>query len=207
MIIIGARGQAKEVFDMLPDEFLSGDLFFYDDINTYDHPYLFNIRIVRSLEEAKDLFLKDNRFILGIGGPANRKNLFEKFTWIGGKAVSVIAASVKTGRDHRNIGTGTTIMHSALISPDVRIGVGVLINFGAAVHHDSRIGNFTEIAPQAVITGNVKIGDLSFIGANATILPNITVGSNAIVGAGSVVTKDIPDHTVVMGNPAIPYKK
>ena len=40
------------------------------------------------------------------------------------------------------------------------------------------------------------------IGSGATILPNITIGEHAIVGAGSVVTKDVPAHSIVAGNPA-----
>jgi acetyltransferase-like isoleucine patch superfamily enzyme len=47
------------------------------------------------------------------------------------------------------------------------------------------------------------------IGANATILPGVSIGEGAMVGAGSVVTKDVPDRTVVVGNPAriIKYTK
>ena len=40
------------------------------------------------------------------------------------------------------------------------------------------------------------------IGIAATILPGVTVGENSIVGAGSVVTKDVPDNSIVAGNPA-----
>jgi acetyltransferase-like isoleucine patch superfamily enzyme len=40
------------------------------------------------------------------------------------------------------------------------------------------------------------------IGANATILPGVTIGQHAMVGAGAVVTKDVPAHTTVIGNPA-----
>ena len=40
------------------------------------------------------------------------------------------------------------------------------------------------------------------IGTNATILPNLTIGRWAMVGAGAVVTKDVPDHALVVGNPA-----
>jgi len=41
-----------------------------------------------------------------------------------------------------------------------------------------------------------------WIGANVTILPGVTIGENAIIGACSVVTKDVPDNAVVVGNPA-----
>lgn len=39
-----------------------------------------------------------------------------------------------------------------------------------------------------------------------TILPGVTIGKNAVIGAGSVVTHDVPDNTVVVGNPARPLK-
>ena len=50
--------------------------------------------------------------------------------------------------------------------------------------------------------GCIEIMDNVFIGANSTILYNVRIGSNAIVAAGSVVTKDVPENTIVGGNPA-----
>ena len=41
-----------------------------------------------------------------------------------------------------------------------------------------------------------------WIGVNVTILPGVTIGENAVVGAGAIVTKDVPDNAVVVGNPA-----
>ena len=45
------------------------------------------------------------------------------------------------------------------------------------------------------------------IGSNATILCGITIGENALIGAGSVVVKDVPENTIVVGNPARVIKK
>jgi acetyltransferase-like isoleucine patch superfamily enzyme len=42
----------------------------------------------------------------------------------------------------------------------------------------------------------------SSVGANATLLPGVSIGLGAMVGAGAVVTKDVPDYAVVIGNPA-----
>jgi len=53
-----------------------------------------------------------------------------------------------------------------------------------------------------IIRGRVVIKDDAWIGAGAIILPNVTIGRGAIVGAGAVVTKDVPDLTVVGGVPA-----
>lgn len=48
----------------------------------------------------------------------------------------------------------------------------------------------------------ITIKDNVWIGINSTILPGVTIGKNAIIGASSVVTKDVPDNAVVVGNPA-----
>ena len=56
----------------------------------------------------------------------------------------------------------------------------------------------------ARLTGrlNTKIGKRCFIGVNAIIMPGVTIGDEVIVGAGAVVTKDVPSHCIVAGNPA-----
>ena len=55
--------------------------------------------------------------------------------------------------------------------------------------------NFTKI-------GLVEIGNDVFIGSGSIILPNVRIGNNVVIGAGSVVSKDIPDDSLVLGNPA-----
>ena len=46
------------------------------------------------------------------------------------------------------------------------------------------------------------IGDNVVIGTHAQIIGNVTIGNNSIVGAGAIVTRDVPDNVVVVGNPA-----
>jgi len=53
-----------------------------------------------------------------------------------------------------------------------------------------------------LITKPITVGKNAFIGARAMILPEVCIGERVIVGAMSVVTKDVPDHQVVAGNPA-----
>ena len=48
----------------------------------------------------------------------------------------------------------------------------------------------------------VRIGNDVWIGGNVTILPGVTIGNNVVVAAGAVVTKDVPDNTLVGGVPA-----
>ena len=53
-----------------------------------------------------------------------------------------------------------------------------------------------------LITKPITVGKNAFIGARAMILPGVCIGDRAIVGAMSVVSKDVPDHQIVAGNPA-----
>ncbi|WP_461213559.1 sugar O-acetyltransferase [Lacticaseibacillus sp. GG6-2] len=48
----------------------------------------------------------------------------------------------------------------------------------------------------------ITIGDNTWLGGNVTVLPGVTIGNNVVVGAGAVVTKDLPDDVVAVGNPA-----
>lgn len=79
----------------------------------------------------------------------------------------------------------------------VEIGKNTLITGARILTHDASTKKslgYTKI-------GKVKIGNNVFIGINTIILPNVKIGNNVIVGAGTVVTKDIPDNSVVVGNP------
>jgi len=60
----------------------------------------------------------------------------------------------------------------------------------------------TPIRLQGHIAQNIMIGDDVWFGANSIVLPGVTIGNHVVIGAGSVVTTDIPDYSVAVGNPA-----
>ncbi len=114
------------------------------------------------------------------------------------------------------IGVNCNICANVLIENDVVVGDNVTIKSGVQLWDGVCIEDNVFIGPNATFTNDafprskvypeqflqtlVKVG--ASIGANATILPGITIGKNAMVGAGSVVTKDVPDGAIVIGNPA-----
>lgn len=100
------------------------------------------------------------------------------------------------------IGDGCQILPGAVISAEAELGKGCIINHKASVDHECRIGSGVHIAPGATLCGLVSVGDAAFVGAGVTIPPRLNVGRHAVVGAGAVVTRDVPDHAVVVGNPA-----
>ncbi|MGJ1191645.1 sugar O-acetyltransferase [Sphingobacterium siyangense] len=103
---------------------------------------------------------------------------------------------------------------------NTKIGKNVFINFdcvfldlGGIIIEDDvliapKVSLLTEGHPieaenrQSLNVATIHIKKNAWIGANATILPGVTIGENAVVAAGSVVSKDVPDNTVVGGIPA-----
>jgi sugar O-acyltransferase (sialic acid O-acetyltransferase NeuD family) len=203
MLIIGAKGFAKEVLEVVHQLNQLDNLAFYDDINDDISGSLYNkFPILKTTAEASKYFqIVDNRFTIGIGNPVLRKIIYKKFTVLGGIFTSTISQS-GIGNYDISIGEGSNILSGVTISNSVKIGIGTILYYNSIITHDCVIGDFVEISPCVTILGRCKIGNYCQIGANSTILPDLTIGNNVVVGAGAVVTKNIPDNCVVVGVPA-----
>jgi acetyltransferase-like isoleucine patch superfamily enzyme len=70
------------------------------------------------------------------------------------------------------------------------------------VTHDGGTLLFRDIIPDLEITKPIEVGNNVYIGVRSIILPGVKIGNECIIAAGSVVTKDVPDHSVVGGVPA-----
>lgn len=100
------------------------------------------------------------------------------------------------------LGKGTQILANTVVAAGVQIGNYGIVNNSANIDHECILGTGVHVAPGAVLCGKIEVGDYSMIGAGATILPRLKIGNRVIVGAGAVVCKDVPDQSIVYGNPA-----
>ena len=116
------------------------------------------------------------------------------------------------------IGKNCTIGQNVNIGNNVVIGNNVKIQNNVSVYEGVELEDYVFCGPSMVFT-NIKIPRSEFpqqgseyyqrtlvkksasIGANATIVCGVTIGEYAVIGAGAVVTKDVPDYAMVIGNP------
>jgi len=119
----------------------------------------------------------------------------------------------------------SAIHPSAYLDPSTKIGYGTLIcahactSFGPVIGnfihvytngfigHDSVIKDFSTITAHSVIGARVTIDEGAHIGLNSTIREDLRIGKYSIIGMGSVVTKNVEDYSIYVGNPAQFLKK
>ena len=127
-------------------------------------------------------------------------------------------------RSGASIGAQCVVGRDAFIDEGVRVGDRVKIQNGALIYHGVTVGNGVFIGPGAILTNDrypraitatgelaqgddwtvspIELEDGCSIGAGAIVVAGLRVGRFATVGAGAVVTHDVPDQALVVGNPA-----
>jgi UDP-2-acetamido-3-amino-2,3-dideoxy-glucuronate N-acetyltransferase len=127
-------------------------------------------------------------------------------------------------REGASIGPGCIVGKGAYIDLGVRVGANCKIQNYALIYHGSTLGDGVFIGPAVILTndprpraithdgaikstddwdcGQIVVEDGASIGAGAIVLPGVRIGRFALIGAGAVVTRDVPPHALVAGNPA-----
>ena len=96
------------------------------------------------------------------------------------------------------VGNNSLILDDAVIQPFVSIGNDVFIWGGAMIGHHAVIRDHSWITGSANVGGLSDIGEACFLGMNATIGPEVKVGAKSLLGANSLVTKCVPDNSVII---------
>jgi sugar O-acyltransferase (sialic acid O-acetyltransferase NeuD family) len=202
LIIIGAGGMGRVMYDMARESYGYGDIFeikgFIDD----------NINALNNFENyppmigtIKDYEIQpDDIFICSIGG-AFRRECMERIINKGGEFISLIH---KTARIGTNVKLGKAIMVGAFttIAADAVVGDYNFIQSYTIIGHDVVIGDWNRIDSHVMFIGGVKVGNNNMIHTSAVLNHGVEVEDNAHIGACSFVTRKVESGTTVFGNPA-----
>tara|TARA_R110000851_G_scaffold73980_2_gene163332 strand:+ start:98662 stop:99369 length:708 start_codon:yes stop_codon:yes gene_type:complete len=217
--LIGAGGFAREVMPLVVECFkksLSSDglpgidhVFFVENepknsqVNGY--PLI-------SLDEFLAFDCKNRYFNIAIADSKVRQKIAIECIEKGAEPFSINASNF-VAYDCNEFGKGMIMCAHTAVTSNVKIGDFFHANIYSYVAHDCVIGNYVTFAPNVHCNGNVHIHDHAYIGTGAVIKQGRTsseplvIGEGAVVGMGAVVTKDVPPHTTVVGNPAKVFTK
>jgi len=204
LVLLGSGGHAGSCADIV------------DSITTYSISCGGKIFIEICIPDTRVLSKKEwdylckeyGRFILGVGQIHNsmiRREIVDEVSNRGGQFVTLISPYAKVSSKCK-IGTGAVIMPNVSINRNAVIGNNCILNTGCIIEHDAKIGNFCHISTGAVVNGDCVVGNDSFIGSNAVLLNQIKIGNDISIGAGSVVTRDLTQRAIYVGNPAFYLK-
>lgn len=160
----------------------------------------FGIPVLGGIELVESLAGSDVGFVnLITGNTRIRYETSREIVTAGGRLTNFIHPSIDLTMC--KLGVGIYLQEAVVVQAGVEIGDNSSIHMGALIGHETIVGSSVFIAHAVSVSGCCIIGDGTFIGTNATVLPRIKIGSWVTIGAGAVITKDVPDYAVVVGNP------
>lgn len=208
IVILGTGGNCIDILDTLLDinDVLGNEVYhcigFLDD-NPAKLAFTFNgVGVLGPLSKMKEL--SDCSFVFGIGSVANywkRKDILGRTGIDDDRFETIIHPTASISR-FATIGQGAVVFQNVTVTSNARIGRYVNVLPNSIISHDDNIGDFTCIAGGVCVSGNVQVGQGCYLGTNSTIKEGVKIGTDCLVGMGSVVIRDVPDNTVVVGNPA-----
>lgn len=186
MYLYGASGHAKVIIDILKSSRIELEGLVDDNPNVNE---LLGYPVFHRKANISPL-------IISIGDNKIRQEIVHKLNVEFGIAIHPSAIMSPTA----TVEEGTVIMQGAIIQSCVHVGKHCIINTGTSVDHECVIEDYVHISPHSTLCGNVHVSEGTWIGAGSTILPGVKIGKWCVIGAGSVVTKNIPDGVLAVGN-------
>lgn len=197
MYLFGASGHAKVIIEILEKSGVQIKGLF-DDNRTINKLFNYDCTEYLQVKYSSELL------IISIGDNKIRKAIVDRIGHLNyGKAIDIDSLVSKRVA----IGVGSVVMPGSIINSDTHIGKHCIINTNASLDHDCNLSDFVHISPGCSLSGGITVGEGTHIGTGSSIIPNIKIGKWCIIGSGSVIIRDIPDYSVVVGNPGKIIKK
>lgn len=200
LILLGGGGHCKSVIDVAVS---AG----YTILGILDKPEEVGKMVldyeVIGVDDDIPLYVDKAEFIITVGfikDPTLRIKLYNKVLNAGGKFATLIASTAHVSK-YATIGTGTVIMHQAVVNAGAVIGDNVIINTFANIEHDVHIGNQCHISTGAIINGNANIADETFVGSQSVVNQGINF-AGGVIASLSVLTKSTTQRGIYAGCPA-----
>lgn len=146
--------------------------------------------------------LQENiEIVIANGTPRGRKAIYDRVTGEGYRLATLISPTAIVSPSAR-LGAGVVVLDYAAVLADAVVEDNVLISVYSVVGHDVFVGAHSDIQTNTILGGNVRIGAETFLGLSVTVKEELSIGSNTIIGMGAVVSREIGDDVIAVGDPA-----
>lgn len=203
LIIIGARGYGRGTFDTAQTMKGYGVDFdikgFLDDKKDALDGYEGYPQILDSVENYQ--IQKDDIFICALGDVKYKKKYAKIILDKGGEFMNVIHGSAIIGKNVK-MGVGCMVGTFSKIDCDAEIGDFVSIQDHCDIGHDTKVASWSILDCYSFLGGFSSIGESVTMHTRSTLIPKKHIGDNSVINAGSVVIRNVPDDSLMMGNPA-----
>jgi sugar O-acyltransferase (sialic acid O-acetyltransferase NeuD family) len=206
VIIFGTGGNCVDILDTLDEINRIRPTFecigFLDDDTARQGTVVAGRKVLGPLANARAF--PDVYFINGIGSTRNfhkKEHIIRSAGIPLERFVSIIHPTASVSRLAR-IGLGTIIFQNVTVTSHATVGNHVIILPNSVISHDDVIGDYTCIAGGVCISGKVVIEPSCYLGSNCSVIENVRIGRNSLIGMGAVVTRDVGNNSVMVGNPA-----
>lgn len=194
LVIIGASGHGKVVFDIAKENGYDKIVFLDDSIKSEINP-----KVVGTLNDV-DKF-SDYDFFVAVGDNSIRRTIANRLQDEKLKIVSLISKHAVISPSAK-VGIGSVVMPGSVVNAEAVIGNGVILNTASSVDHNCAIGDFSHISVGTHLAGTVKLGENVFACCGSTVINNLKICNNVIIGAGATVIRDIEESGTYVGVPA-----
>lgn len=208
VVILGGKGIgmiASSIIDRIGDAYVIGFLNDNVEIGTKIGKYK-QIEIIGKTDDLWTYLKDDDTYVfIAYVGFKYEKKMYQRILSLNiptEKFYNVIDPSSVIPKDYCKVGNGVLIAPYSQLSPDATISDNCMLLANSFVGHDSFLDHFAHLATNAVVGADVHVGKMVHIGSNATIRECVKIGDYSIIGGGAVVTKDVPENAIVVGNPA-----
>ena len=204
IVIVGAGGCGRELYEMVPETYapeeyrVKGFLSDYPkDLDAF--PAIKNVAPI--IGTIKDYVPQENdRFVLALGTPQDRKNIALALKSRGAKFISLIHPLARVSPTAQ-IGEGVVVYPFAMINTGVRVGECCLFNAYSGCGHDAVVGAYSVLAPSAGVLGYAQTGECCFLSTHAMLAPKKKLGDGGVIAANSAALRNAPNDALVMGVP------
>ncbi|QWE06936.1 NeuD/PglB/VioB family sugar acetyltransferase [Polynucleobacter sp. JS-JIR-5-A7] len=192
IILIGSGGHAISCIDVIESGQLyeiAGLVGMPEELNTWVSGYPILGTDDKLFELAKS-FRCAHISIGQIKNPDIKINCFNYALGMGFELPPIISPLAYVS-PNASVGSGTIVMHGAIVNAGATIGHNCIINSNSLIEHGVSIGNHCHISTATVLNGDVSVDDEVFIGSGTLVKQGLKIGKRSVIGIGSIVTKNI----------------